>query len=340
MRHPAPLRAGDRVAVVSPAGPVDPALLEPGEAAPGRWALELAEGRYAPERDRYHAGTDEQRAADRNAAFRDPQVRGIWASRGGYGSTRILSLLDFDALAADPKVLVGFSDITALLVAAWERARVATVHGQMVERLPQMGPAALDWLRRLVMSADVPGELPAVAALEPAATPLPETTTPTPETATPSPETTTPGVATLPEPVTVVGGVAEGRLLGGNLSLLGALTGTPHQLDARGAILLVEDIGETPASIDRLLTQLRDGGALAGVAGVAIGEPVVTDTEGVLATFAERVADLGVPVVSRLLLGHTPQQLALGHGTRVRLDADRATIALLEPVVQERQPAA
>ncbi len=289
------------VAVVSPAGPVDPVKLDAGEAILAGWGLTVQEGPSTRLRTGYLAGSDEQRAADLNAAIRDPQVRAVWASRGGYGVTRILDAIDWAALAADPKLLVGFSDATALLAAAWRRAGLVTVHGQVVERLPLLDDVTAQWLRSLVMSADAPGLLPQVAIG---------------------------GSALVPR--TAVGGVAEGRLLGGNLTMLAALAGTRDELRAKGAIVVLEDTGEAPYSVDRLLTQLLAAGVLSKVAGVAVGEPVYSDPAAVTAVFVERLSGLGVPVVTGLPLGHISHQVAFVHGGLARLDGDAATLELLE----------
>lgn len=337
VRYPQALQTGDRIAVVSPAGPVDVTKLEAGEAILRGWGLEPVEGQFTRARQNYLAGTDDQRAADLNAAFRDPEVRGIWISRGGYGVTRILELLDWDALAADPKAIVGFSDLTALLAAVWRRVGLVTVHGPMVERLPLLDDRTSDWVRRLVTAVDVPGPLPEPTPPEqPPETQPPETATAqTPETVTASPQPTTD-----PPPQSVVPGVVEGRLVGGNLSLLSALVGTPDQLDVSGKILLVEDVGETQARLDRMLTQLRAAGALAGVLGIAVGPPVncagVEDATACTNVFAERLGDLAVPLVTGLPVGHNDRQVALPHGALARLDAHQAVLELTEPAVRSR----
>lgn len=311
VRAPA-LRAGDVVAVVSPSGPVSGDQLDAGMAVLRGWGLRPVEGHHARAVHGHLAGEDELRAADLNAALTDPHVRGVWIARGGYGLTRILDRLDWRALAGDPKVIVGFSDATALLVAAWQRIALITVHGQFVGRLRLQDPTSLDWLRRLVMAGPIPGPLPALPA-EPALEPL-------------------------------AGGVAEAPLVGGNLTVLAALAGTPDQADVRGCVLLLEEVAEAPYRVDRALTQLRHAGLLDGVAGIALGEPVgcVPVPGQSSATFgevvADRLGDLGVPVLTRLPLGHSDRQIAVAHGGRVRLDADHGELALLEPAVGARPP--
>jgi muramoyltetrapeptide carboxypeptidase len=139
--------------------------------------------------------------------------------------------------------------------------------------------------------------------------------------------------------VVVRAGSAEGRLIGGNLALLSATLGTPYQVDATGAILAIEDVGEPPYRLDRLLTQLRLAGVLEGVAGVALGSFAECEGDagdpGLLDVFADRLGDLGVPVLAGLPFGHVPHNWTLPFGVRARLDADAGTLALLEPAVEK-----
>jgi muramoyltetrapeptide carboxypeptidase len=294
---PPALGAGDRVAVVSPCGPVlDHGLLDRGIALLTSWGVEVVEGVHARAATGHLAGTDDQRAHDLNAAIADPAVRAIWITRGGYGVTRLLDRVDWAALARDPKLLVGFSDVTALLVAARRHIGLVGVHGQFLGRLAVQAEPAVTHLRRLVFGDDV------AAALD--------------------------GATCDGTPMTAV----SGPLVGGNLTVLAALAGTPHHVDARGCVLLIEEVGEAPYRVDRLLTQLRASGALDGVVGVAVGAPVRCDppTSRPSGTFsgviAERFGDLGVPLVVDLPIGHMPAQRAVLHGGRVTLDPSEAVM--------------
>ena len=204
------------------------------------WGLTSGSAPHAYDRHGFLAGTDALRAADLNAAFADPQVRGVVCTRGGYGAQRVVDAIDMAAVRRDPKVVVGFSDITALQLALWRGARLATVHGPGAswsdERTP---PASAESLRAALMTAE-----PVVVKRDDAE-------------------------ATAPVRVP---GAAPGPLLGGNLCLLTSSVGTHDMPDLTGAILLLEDVGEAPYKVDRMLTQLRRGGALDGVAGVAVGQ--------------------------------------------------------------------
>ncbi|SCG40676.1 muramoyltetrapeptide carboxypeptidase [Micromonospora echinaurantiaca] len=295
--RPPVLRPGDTVMLVSPSGPTRPERVARGIELLTGWGLrpKLAPNAYA--RQGYLAGADELRAADLNAAFADPEVRGVICTRGGYGAQRVVDAIDMAAVRRDPKVVAGFSDITALQFALWRGARLASVHGPGAawtdDRTP---PRSAESLHAALM-----------------------TTEPVTVTAVPGEET---------YPVRVPGR-ATGRLLGGNLCLIVASLGTPDMPDLTGAVLLIEDVGEPPYKVDRMLTQLRRAGALDGLAGVAVGQ--FTDcADGwsvtVADVLAERLGDLGVPVLGGLPIGHGPGQLTVPVGTEATLDTDTETL--------------
>ncbi len=290
--RPPLVRPGDRVALVSPAGPPSAARVDRGIALLTSWGLRPEVAPHAQDRYAYLAGTDADRAADLNAALRDPGIRAVLATRGGYGSQRIVDALDIDAIRRAPKVVAGFSDITGLQLALWRAARLACVHGPGAAwndaRTPE---ASAESLRRALMTTD-----PVVVARD----------------------------DTAPTAALSQGGGATGVLLGGNLSLLASAAGTPDFPDLTGAILLLEEVGEAPYRVDRLLTQLRRTGALGGLAGVALGQ--FTDcVDGwprtVEEVIADRLGDLGVPVLGGLPIGHGPGHLSVPLGVPATLDA-------------------
>jgi len=252
----------------------------------------------------YLAGDDRRRAAELNRYLGDPAVRGIVCARGGYGLLRILPALDAAALRARPKVIVGFSDVTALLAWARTRGGVRGVHGPVVTQLGSLRRADH---RRLF------------ALLEGAALPRPYVT----------------GLRPLCR------GRARGRLVGGNLEVLSRLVGTGYLPSLRGAILFLEEVGERPYRLDRTLTQLLLCGVLAGVRAVVVGdlvacaEPVGTGPSAA-AVVAERLGRLGIPLCLGLPVGHGRRNLALPVGARAVLDADAGTLEVLEGAV--RQP--
>jgi muramoyltetrapeptide carboxypeptidase len=260
----------------------------------------------------YLAGDDKRRAADLNAAFADRDMRAVFCVRGGYGATRILDRLDYGPLADDPKPILGYSDITAVLAAVWHEAGLVGFHGPMVatsERLA-MGSAMRRLQRELVIETSLPPALPSVEGEFP---------------------------HVLKE------GRAEGRLVGGNLSLVCALIGTPWQIDTTGQILFLEDVDEDPYRVDRMLTQLRQAGFLMRAAGLVLGDFHVEDTPVASAhpdmarVLADCTADVRGPVIHGCPFGHRPRSWTIPFGVRARLDApdEKAVprLTLLEPAV-------
>jgi len=284
------------VAVVAPAGPPDPDTYRGGLAIlAARYTLVHA---HEPARARsgstlpYLADTDERRAEQLNAALRDPEVEAIFCARGGYGAMRILDLLDGQALVRRRPPLVGFSDVTVLH--AWAaRLGVPTVHGPVVTQLPRLPDGEVRSLFALLEGTALP-RLDGLRCVAP--------------------------------------GQAEGPLWGGNLTLLSHLCGTRHLPDLTGRILLLEEIGEAPYRLDRMLTQLRLSGALARVAGVVVGDLLDCDAPEVSAerVVRDRLSDLGVPFVCGAPVGHGSHNIALPLGEIARLDAT-AGVLTIEP---------
>jgi muramoyltetrapeptide carboxypeptidase len=288
------LRAGDLIALVAPSGAVSEDEVAAAVRTVEEWGLRARAGRHALGRHSFHSGTDAERLADLNEALRDPSVRGILCLRGGYGLQRIVDEVDFAAAGADPKPMMGYSDITALHVALWCEAGLPTVHGPTAGHLFK----GADGARRVLMSGD-------------------------PVTLAADPTESTFSVR--------VGGRAEGTLLGGNLTILASTAGTRHRLDPHGTILLIEDVNEAPYRIDRALVQLRRAGWLDGLAGVAIGQftrcvdaTYRRTTEEVLAEhFGERI-----PVLGGLPIGHGERQTAVALGVPAVLDATAGTLVV------------
>jgi muramoyltetrapeptide carboxypeptidase len=275
------LRSGDRVAVVSPAGPADTERLELGMEMLRSWGFVPELGKHALARHGYLAGPDADRLTDLEWALGDPDIRAVIASRGGYGTQRIVDAPVWSRLRTAPKLLVGFSDITALHLAAWHEAGIASLYAPGAswdaDRLGDAGATSL----HSAMTSTRPVVIHGSAA---------------------------------------EGGVATGPLLGGNLSLLAASVGAGLP-SLRGAVLLVEEVDEAPYRIDRMLTQLRRSGSLDGIAGVAVGQMTnCSDEEAVAAVFSDRLGDLGVPVLSGLPIGHGPGQLTVPLGSEARVD--------------------
>jgi muramoyltetrapeptide carboxypeptidase len=305
-RRPRPLVSGDAVMLVSPSGPARPEPVARGIELLTGWGLEVRLGADVYARHGYLAGTDAQRAASLNAALADPDIRAVIATRGGYGAQRIVDALDLGPVRADPKLVVGFSDITALQLALWRAARLATVHGPGAAWLDERtDERSAESLRRALMTDD-----PVVLVADRDA-----------ETG----------------PVRIPGPVVTGTLLGGNLCLLASSVGTVDLPSLAGAILLLEDVAEPPYKVDRMLTQLRRAGALDAVAGIALGQFTrCTDDWPVTVAdvLAERLADLGVPVLGGLPVGHGYAQLTVPVGVPATLDVAAGTLTA-EPAVRQ-----
>ncbi len=304
IRRPYALAAGETVVLVSPSGPVRPEHLKNGVSLLESWGLCVTIGRHAYDRNGFLAGTDADRLADLRDAWRDPTVRAVLCTRGGYGAQRIVDGIEPAAVRADPKILLGFSDITALHLALWRTARLATLHGPALTMATGPAPETAAGLRGALFE-------------------------PVPVQVRTSPDEPTGQVTTT--------GRSAGRLVGGNLAMLAASVGTPDAPDLVGSILLIEDIAEAPYRVDRLLTQLYRGGVLDGVAGIAVGQftDCVGERPSVLDVLAERLHPLGVPVLGGLAIGHGTVRRTVPLGTRAVLDADAGTLTV-EPAVRPR----
>jgi muramoyltetrapeptide carboxypeptidase len=314
LARPPRLREGSRVALVAPAGP----LLERDDLARGEelcraLGFEPLLGRHAGARHGYLAGTDDQRLADLNRALSDESVDALWCLRGGYGMTRILDRVDFAAIRRRPKAVIGYSDITSLVNAIPLRAGAVAFHGPVAWR--PLTAFSRRHLERVLGSA-----APAGACERPPA----------------------PADVLVPRQgrvVTLRAGVAEGPLVGGNLTLLQCLLGTPFQPVLDGALLFLEDVNEDLYRIDRIFAHLRMAGALDRIAGAVIGHFTAMNrqtNDGALGF--DEVLDtyfgpLGVPVAYGLAVGHIEDQWTLPVGVRARLDAGAGTLTILDPAV-------
>jgi muramoyltetrapeptide carboxypeptidase len=311
---PPRLKPGDTIGLIDPAGasfergPMD--IVVDTMAALG---LKARLGPHLFDRYGYLAGTDKNRAEDVNTFFADPSVNAILAVRGGWGCARMLPYLDFATIAKNPKILLGYSDLTALLLGIHARTGLVTFHGPV--GISKWTSFNVEHVRRVLFAGE------AVTY---------ENVKETGEFLVPVENRIT----------TITPGVARGRLAGGNLSVLSAIVGSAYLPDWDGRILFIEDVGEQPYRIDRMMTQLNLAGILGRVRGVVFGN--CTDCNpgegyGSL-TLEEILADhlkpLGVPAWSGAMFGHIERQFTLGEGVEVEIDASRGTIRMLEPAVR------
>ena len=294
MRSPPPLSSGARVALVSPAGPLR------GEADLAR-AVDNARsvgwepivGTHALGRTGYFAGTDAERLEDLNRALRDDAIDGVWCIRGGYGAMRLLPGLDVDALARRPRMLLGYSDVTALHAAVGRHADLVTFHGPTARET--LTPFSRDSLERAVVRGTDPcGATHGARVLRP--------------------------------------GRASGRLAGGNLALVAALCGTPWAPALDGALLVLEDVGEAVYRVDRMLRQLLLAGALDGVRGILFGQCTDCPEESgdgarTLDDVLTEIADvLRVPCLAGVPVGHIAEQWTLPLGRTAEMSEDRVEV--------------
>jgi muramoyltetrapeptide carboxypeptidase len=294
MQQPPPLGAGARVALVAPAGPLR-GEAELATAIENARALgwEAVPGEHALARAGYLAGDDAPRAQDLDRAFADDTIDGVWCLRGGYGAMRLLGMLDYDALRRRPKPVIGYSDITVLHAAIGARCDIVSFHG------PTARGALTDFSRDSLVRAVAAGTDPCGVAA---------------------------GARVLRP------GRARGRLVGGNLALLAALAGTPFAPDYDGAILIVEDVGETTYRIDRMLRQLEMSGALGRVAGIVFGhftegtDPTDVTSRRLDDVLREAADVAGVPAIAGAPIGHIDDQWTIPLGAIAELDADASSL--------------
>lgn len=315
--YPPRLRRGDKVAIVAPAGaaPAEDTLGKAAERVRDL-GLEPVIGPSAAKAWGYLAGTDEERAADLNWALRSPDIRGVFTLRGGYGVTRILPEIESGALRADPKVVTGFSDITALINFLTARSGIITFHGPTASS--SLTGFQRDWFAKACLDGGSISEF-----------------------ANPSVEN-----GRLPSPAlrSVQSGKARGRLAGGNLALVAALLGTPFAIDFKDKLLFLEDVNEPPYRIDRMLCQLWLAGALDQISGLIIGDlreprptaepPVEPPQEPAKAFTMDEVLDnlrkwTKVPIFCGFPAGHLAQQVTIPIGAMGEIDADRQTLRLV-----------
>ncbi|MBK8169977.1 MAG: LD-carboxypeptidase [Sandaracinaceae bacterium] len=278
--------------MIAPSSPFDRAAFERGvERLSKRYEVRYDESIFA--RQGYFAGDDTRRLDEIRRVIADESVEMIVAARGGYGATRLLPAIDIAAVSNAEKLLVGFSDITALH-ALWQRAGVQSIHGPMICALGDQGEEGSARFERWVDTVEGRA-LPPFANLS-----------------------------------CIVAGEARGPVFGGNLSVLCAMVGSPYAPKLDDAIVFIEDIGERPYRVDRMLTGLLQSGFFARVAGVAVGHftesKVGADAVTVEEVIRERLSSLSVPVVSGLPCGHVDDNAPLPFGAAARLDATRGTL--------------
>ncbi|MEM8863957.1 MAG: LD-carboxypeptidase [Planctomycetota bacterium] len=301
---PPRLTPGDAISLVAPASTAKPTDIQAAIASLKDADYVVKQYRDLGQTERYLCGSDAVRADELNEAFSDEETTAVLAVRGGYGVSRLLDAIDYDAICERPKVFVGYSDMTALHVAIDQRVGMVTYHG----------PNAIDGLRGngRLDSESIESYWQAVT------------------------ETPTSGIplfgGSIRQFESLAGGVGEGRLIGGNLAVFAGLLGTPFQPDTAGRVLFLEDIDEAPHRIDRMLCQMRLAGMLSQVTAVLLGDFSDCDDDRSAAreVLLDYFGGLGVPVLAGCPFGHAMPNHTLPHGALVRVDATSNAVELLE----------
>ncbi len=314
---PKRLAKGDRVGLIAPAS-------NAWENEEIRYAMDIIEsmgfrvkpGEHLFARHGYLAGEDRQRADDVNRMFADPEVHAVMALRGGFGTPRILPMIDYELIRKNPKALIGYSDLTALLHAVQKNTGMVVFHGPIARQ--SFSDYTLAEFKKVLMEPAAPVSLGAPPAFEPAE-----------------------GRAEWENRLTpIVSGKARGPLMGGNLSLLCKLLGTPYQPDFTGRILVLEDISEPPYRIDGMLTHLWLAGCLSRCAGIVLGKFTDCGPTGsgnslsLEQVFEDRFKPMKIPTIRGMMIGHVSDQTTLPLGIEAELDVDEGVLTLLDTGVE------
>ncbi len=306
---PKRLKTGDTVAIIAPASGVSGDELDKALQNMTELGFKTKVGRYTREINGFIAGTDAQRLADLHWAFADKTIDAVWCVRGGYGTTRFLPSINFNLIRRNPKIFIGYSDITALHTVIHQNTNLVTFHG------PVASSTFSDYAKTHVVNALMNPQIPDRIELSP---------------------DNIAKESKLFKTETISGGKCRGRLIGGNLSLLTAMTGTPFALrNTKGKILFIEDVGERPYRLDRMFVQLKQSVNLRELAGVALGVFAECDapadvSQTVVDVARDHLGKLGIPVIYGLSFGHIRDQFTMPVGIEAELDAEKATMTLLE----------
>ncbi|KKN06610.1 hypothetical protein LCGC14_1075500 [marine sediment metagenome] len=311
---PKHLKKGDTIGLIAPGYAVKPNVLSDAKKALREMGFKPYHTQRILGNHGYFSNTDSERAKDLNEMFADPKIDGILCARGGYGCTRILSLIDYDTIKANPKVLVGFSDVTALLNAIQIETGLVGFHGPVGSTLDD--PYSMEQLRKVVMHPKANVVIENVELTDLALKTDSEY-----------------------ERYIITEGVATGKLVGGSLTLINALIGTPHEIDFTDAIVCIEDVEEAPYRIDRMLTQLINGKSFTKAAGIMFGVFAGCDGDADSDSFTlkqvimDRIAPLKIPAVYGMSFGHVQNNFTFPIGIQAKLDTRKMTLQLLEKAV-------
>lgn len=294
------LRPGQQIGIIAPSGPVDSDKLRLGIEILTSYGFKPVLGSHLFQRKGYLAGDDTSRLEDLHGMIRNENIKAIFCARGGYGSTRLLDGIDYDLIGRNPKIILGCSDITALLLSFWEKTGLVTFHGPLVTSLSNGGVNNVDGLLDLLRGKDN-----VCIALGPAGIYHP--------------------------------GKTEGILMGGNLSLLIHLIGTPYLPSFDDSILFIEDRGELPYRLDRMLTHLRMSGRLKNIKGLMLGTFIDCGTDEEIQQVMDNCfSDMDIPILYGCPFGHGELNVTLPIGVRGRLDTEGMVLQIVEVPVKRQ----
>lgn len=305
MIRPKPLKKGDKIALIGTSSPVAEDRIKPAIEAMEDLGLEVVLCESVTSKHGYLSGKDEIRAKDINNMFKNKDINGIFVIRGGYGSARLLDMLDYKMIKNNPKVFVGYSDVTAIHNVLNEKCNLITFHGPMpsTEFYKGVDSYTMDCFKKNVFKCDSSRLL-----------------------INPSDQ----------EIKTLVEGKAEGRLIGGNLTLVCSSMGTPYEIDTKGKILFLEDIDEYPFRIDRMLVQLKQCGKFKDASGIILGAwtgctaPDIDKSLSLLEVFEELIVPENKPTIYNIACGHCLPTMTLPLGAKIRMNTKNKEIKVLD----------
>ncbi|MDO6810547.1 LD-carboxypeptidase [Zobellia galactanivorans] len=312
--RPKRLKKGDTIGLIAPGYAIAPPILEEAKKTLKSMGFKPFHTNRIIGNYGYLSNTDEERAKDLNEMFANPDIDGILCARGGYGCTRIMQMIDYETIKKNGKTFIGFSDITALLNGIYQETGLVTFHGPVGSTLND--PYSIRQLEKVVMFPRAPLAIQNVELLNPELRTNPEF-----------------------ERYTITEGIATGKLVGGSLTLINALIGTPHEIDFTDTIVCIEDVEEAPYRIDRMLTQLIEGSTFKKAAGILIGVCAGCNASTNPKSFSlkevmlDRIRPLGIPAVYGMSFGHVENNFTFPIGITGKMDAAKMNLQLLEKAV-------
>jgi muramoyltetrapeptide carboxypeptidase len=309
---PSRLKTGDTVGVIAPSSGLSTEAFDKALQNLADLGFKTKVGKSARNINGFLAGTDKERLEDIHWAFADKEIKAVWCVRGGYGAARLLPDVNFHLIKKNPKIFIGYSDITALHTAIYQNCGLVTFHG------PVASSNYLDYSKTHIVNTLMNPSAPYKIELS---------------------EYNKTNESNLYKTETITKGKVKGKLIGGNLSLLSALAGTPYALkNLKGKILFIEDVGEQPYRIDRMLTQLLQSTDFSSLSAIALGifedcNPKTPNTQSLLDVLKDRLGSLGIPIIYGLSFGHIRDQFTLPIGIEAELDTENATMTFWEPSV-------